>query len=460
LQARQFLHRVGACDAVHDSAERFPQPKCHPETRTKMLDHLRDWTRGIERPWACWDEIDSNDSEDQTTRILWLHGPAGAGKSAIAQSLCQMLEAEGRLTASFFFKRGHPSRGNASRLFGTIAYQLAALPELNSIISRNLANDPAVVDKSFSIQLEKLIIEPCRLANPASPPTIIIDGLDECEGQHVQEEILRCFANPILSPLPVYLLIASRPEPHISETFRGTSLKGQHRRVNVDQSFEDVRKYLHDEFARIRTDHQQTMTNIPSPWPSSSVMDELVEKSSGYFVYASTVIKFVDDKYHRPSDRLDIVTGLEEPDSGSPFAALDQLYSQILSQVSVSARPRVLHILAIIASDLEFGVKPIERLLELKPGDVRLALRRLHSVIYIDESDDNDEFHQPSHHHASFRDYLQDSTRSGIFYIGGPQLRIDLALFILKVYSLQYDNMDPRDHNLDRRDDRPVAAVA
>ncbi|KAJ7815791.1 hypothetical protein B0H14DRAFT_2375034, partial [Mycena olivaceomarginata] len=298
--------------AFHNSAERFPQPKCHPETRAEMLDRL----------------------EHQTTRILWLHGPAGAGKSAIAQSLCQKLEAEGHLVASFFFKREHASRGNAARLFATIAYQLAALPELNSIISRNLANDPAVVNKSFSVQLEKLIIEPCRLANPASPPIVIIDGLDECEGRHVQEEILRSFANPILSPLPVYLLIASRPEPHIGETFQETSLERQHRPVNVDQSFEDVRKYLRDEFTRIHTNHRQTMANISSPWPSSSVMDMLVRKSSGYFVYASTVIKFVDDKNYRPSDRLDIVMGLAEPDSGSPFAALDQLYSQILSQAS------------------------------------------------------------------------------------------------------------------------------
>ncbi|KAJ7810074.1 hypothetical protein B0H14DRAFT_2524431 [Mycena olivaceomarginata] len=355
--ARQFLHRIGACDAFHNSAERFPQPKCHPETRTKMLDRLWDWTRGIERPWTYWDEIDWAPREHRTTRIIWLHGPAGAGKSAIAQSLCQKLEAEDRLVASFFFKREHASRGNATRLFATIAYQLAALPGFNSIISRNLANDPAVVDKSFLVQFEKLIIEPCRLANSASPPIVIIDGLDECEGRHVQEEILRSFANPILSPLPVYLLIASRPEPHISETFQETSLKGQHRRVNVDQSFEDVRKYLRDEFTRIHTNHRQTMANISSPWPSSSVMDELVEKSSGYFVYASTVIKFVDDKNYRPSDRLDVVTGLAEPDSRSPFAALDQLYSQILSRAS--AHPQLLHILAVIATKFFLALSPL-----------------------------------------------------------------------------------------------------
>jgi replication-associated recombination protein RarA len=62
--------------------------------------------------WLSQSDFDSS--------VLWLHGPAGAGKSAIAQSFCQKLEAEDRLGASFFFKRGHPSRGNAKKLFQTV----------------------------------------------------------------------------------------------------------------------------------------------------------------------------------------------------------------------------------------------------------------------------------------------------------------------------------------------------
>jgi hypothetical protein len=56
------------------------------------------------------------------------------------------------------------------------------------------------------------------------------------------------------------------------------------------------------------------MAAVRTPWPSSEIIQELVEKSSGYFVYASTVIKFIDDKNFRPKDRLDILMGLAEPD--------------------------------------------------------------------------------------------------------------------------------------------------
>ncbi|KAJ7191827.1 hypothetical protein B0H12DRAFT_1304935 [Mycena haematopus] len=335
-KARQFLHRVAACDAFHNSAERSLQPKCHPETRMRMLDDLWNWTRGIEPPWTFQDQADAN--RDQHHRILWLHGPAGAGKSAIIQSLCEKLEAEGCLAANFFFKRGSVSRGDASRLFATIVYQLAdplKVPELDAAIFRNLCHDPAIVNKSFSVQLEKLIIEPCRLANLTSPPIIIIDGLDECEGEEVQEEILRCFANCVLeNPLPFYLLIASRPEAYITETFKETPLRGRHHPLNVNQSFDDVRTYLTAEFVRICANHRRTMCTVPSPWPAPQVINHLVEKSSGYFVYASTVIKFIDDRYFRPSDRLDIVMGLAEPHSGVPFAALDQLSNPIGSPSS------------------------------------------------------------------------------------------------------------------------------
>ncbi|KAJ6598310.1 hypothetical protein DFH09DRAFT_903600, partial [Mycena vulgaris] len=48
---------------------------------------------------------------------------------------------------------------------------------------------------------------------------------------------------------------------------------------------------------------------------------------------SSTVIKFIDDKNFRPTERLDIIMGIAESDFGSPFSALDQLYTEILTAV-------------------------------------------------------------------------------------------------------------------------------
>jgi Cdc6-like AAA superfamily ATPase len=184
-----------------------------------MLDVLRNWACGIEPP-KTWDDDESSESssedvdvssssededissssededissssDNNSSPILWLHGPAGAGKSAIAQTLCQKLEEEGRLGASFFFKREHPSRGHAKRLFATIAYQLAlVVPDLNRHISQSVETNPSLVDKSLSTQLRKLIVEPCQQSTSTHTLIVVIDGLDECEDQKVQQEML------------------------------------------------------------------------------------------------------------------------------------------------------------------------------------------------------------------------------------------------------------------------------
>ncbi|KAJ7035191.1 hypothetical protein C8F04DRAFT_1233840 [Mycena alexandri] len=421
-----ILHRTSAGDAFHDSAERYPQPRCHPETRTQILEDLWTWSSG----------------NNPSSTVLWLYGPAGAGKSAIAQSLCQKLESEGRLGGSFFFKRGHPSRGNAKKLFPTIAYQLALLknlPDLTGAISQRVEDDPSILDRSLSTQLQDLILEPCQRGLGGRILVIIIDGLDECQGQDVQQEILRSIGNAIHKPhLSLRLLIASRPEPHIGEMFGAHPLKRCHRPVNIEQSFKDIQKYLQKEFQRIHREHHETMAGVSSPWPSKEVVKHLVKKSSGYFVHASTVIRFIDDKNFRPTDRLRIIIGLAKPDFGSPFAALDRLYTQIL--LDVPAQSRVLKILAVISAKFvkfNLSISYIEQLLEWKPGDVRLALRGLSSVIKIPE-DNTDGL---TVHHASFLDFLQDPIRAGTFYIGASHHRADLARHILKAYSDKYKDL-------------------
>ncbi|KAF8129134.1 hypothetical protein K438DRAFT_879025 [Mycena galopus ATCC 62051] len=423
-----LLHSASADAAVHDSAENYCQPKCHPETRVKMLEDIWKWS------------LDS----DPNCRILWFYGPAGAGKSSVARSFCQKLAESGRLGASFFFQRGHPSRGDGRKLFPTIAYQLCrAAPVFKDIVCRRVEDDPAITSRSLSVQLEQLIIKPCRQSNLNPGLVLVIDGLDECAGRNIQQEILQSFSIH-QEPLPFLVFIASRPEVHLREIFI-SALQGIHRPVNVEQSFKDVWKYLKDEFARIHRDHHETMATVPLPWPTREITDNLIQKSSGYFIYASTVIKFIDDKDFRPTERLQVIIGIREPrpESGSPFAALDALYIQILCAVPHDHRPLIPKILAVVAAKLELSIGNTDQLLELEPGEVRLVLRGLQSVIGAkmwnvwDRSECND-WSPESYivfHHASFHDFLQDPARAGIFYVGSSSLRTDLCRHILKALS-------------------------
>ncbi|KAJ7822060.1 hypothetical protein B0H14DRAFT_2519081 [Mycena olivaceomarginata] len=83
-------------------------------------------------------------------------------------------------------------------------------------------------------------------------------------------------------------------------------------------------------------------------------------------------------------------------------------------------------------ANLDLRIPHIEQLLELKPGDVQLTLRGLHSIVKMDGN-------TVTVHHASFLDFLNNPTRSGTFYVG-PQQRTDLACQISKAFSYRYDD--------------------
>ncbi|KAF7372806.1 NACHT domain-containing protein [Mycena sanguinolenta] len=315
----EILHRVIAVEAIHNSSESYPQPRCHPETRTEMLQDLRGWALddgdpsrklvpSIHWQYGC---------AELRCPILWLYGPAGAGKSAIMQSLCCNLETAGQLGGSFFFKRDHATRGNAKTLFATVAYQLAVrVPCLRAPIAQIVEHDPSIAKQTIAVQMHKLILEPCRGYKNRRTVTILIDGLDECKEQDIQVEILRIIRH---SSPPFRFIIASRPEAHIRDMFNSPLYGGNYLSLNVEQSFDDVRKYLSDEFSRIHHEHW-TMAKVPLPWPSVDILEHLIDKSSGHFIYAATIIKFIDDKNYRPTQRLEMVLG--NTSQGSQFGAL------------------------------------------------------------------------------------------------------------------------------------------
>ncbi|KAJ6456883.1 hypothetical protein C8R45DRAFT_880534, partial [Mycena sanguinolenta] len=394
-----ILHRAVALEAIHDSAESFLQPKCHPETRTKMLKDLHGWVL----------------DPDPKPTVLWLYGPAGAGKSAIMQTLAGQLQEAGRLGACFFFKRGHAACGNAKALFATIAYQLAlSVSWLRTPILEVVENDPSIIARSMGTQMQKLISETCSPYRNHDPLAIIIDGLDECDGHDVQENILHVLRKSCSDyTIPFRFFVASRPEPHIREVFDFPLYSGHYRSFNVEQSFADVRKYLCDEFGRIHREHS-TMAKIPSPWPSEDILEKLVWKSSGHFVYASTTIRFIDDKSYRPTQRLAIVQGADCTGSESAFNPLDQLYMAILSSA-----PRQSELTPVLCAIVNFRVRPeeIDQLFRLAQSETRLLLRGLHSLLVVPSHDDDDD--NPGNkigaHHASFLDFLNNPSRSRNF---------------------------------------------
>ena len=364
--------------------------------------------------------------------IMWLYGPAGAGKSAIAQTIAEMCEEQLILLASFFFSRNDPSRCTAKSLIATIAYQMTLnLPDVRDTILSAIEWDPLIFSKSLVVQVKSLIVAPLQqlaetgfFKNATSRHLIIIDSLDECYDPNVQRNIVEVLANSQRQHrLPLIFLIASRPEQHISFAFNSGVLPGVSTRIALDESYlpdKDIELFLTDKFQEIKLTHP-LRPYIPPLWPLPDVLKQLVSKSSGQFIYASTVIRYVTSIRHKPTHRLDIVLGIRPPQRDLPFSELDALYTHILGDVEDIER--VLEILSAVffcstfPSQLRELTSPIiENFLSLQPGDVQLYLGNLNSIVK----------YEPNFGvrilHATFRDFFVDPTRSKTFWIN-PRAR-------------------------------------
>ncbi|PPQ87780.1 LOW QUALITY PROTEIN: hypothetical protein CVT25_008824 [Psilocybe cyanescens] len=429
------LLEASSLSALHNSGDRFDPPKCHPNTRTAVLQKLIDWFIGK----FGWDNL-----------VLWLYGPTGSGKSAIAQTLAELCTAKNRLLASFFFSRTDPRRNNEKTVVATLAYQLwLHTPESRPIIELIINNNPAIFQLNFDIQFGTLFLDPLLQLSSTGrftsgtpfPNLIIIDGLDECNGADVQNTILNTISNALQqhrSALPFRFLIASRPEYHLTTSFSGAPLYTLAFRLALDDTYKpdkDIRVYLIDSFRDIRKTHIMH-DHLPDSWPSWEDIDKLVAKSSGQFIYAATIIRYVSSPQSNPFDCLKVIQGLLPVNDDRPYAQLDALYISILS--GVKDIRAVLCILGVAFVLTKIKVAPLtvnnlEKFMQLTPGTVRLLLINILSVV-----DASDNYKPIKFLHASFSDFLIDPTRSCQFFIDPSKKHEEAAHFCISAIESCY----------------------
>ena len=264
--------------------------------------------------------------DDQNATIMWLYGSAGAGKSAIAHKIAHRCNLQNLLLASFFFARSDPTRCTAKYLIATIAYQITiSIPGAREKIVATVEKDPPIFTRSLEAQVISLIVKPIRepleagyFNAPTSRRLIIIDGLDECDTLTVQCSILQAIS--LLFDkyrLPLRILVASRQESHLTHCFTTGSLPKFHTTLALDDTYnpdDDIRLFLTDNFRQIKDTHRMRRY-LDDSWPSEDVVERLVKKSSGQFIYASTAVKYVSSIRHHPADRLNVVLGIQPPTS-------------------------------------------------------------------------------------------------------------------------------------------------
>lgn len=434
MAAFDLLYKATAYSALHNSGERFDPPRCHPNTRVAVLDRIMTWAEGH-----------GNGEEAQ---IIWMFGPVGTGKSAIAQTIAERCLAAGLLLAAFFFSRSDATRNHPGSLVATLAYQIRThIVGFEGLIESYISQDPLIFTKSFETQLLALIIKPLQTMaasgglqdiDKASPQLIIIDGLDECRDSAAQSNIIAVISRALQNhKIRLKILIASRPEQSISFAFNSLNHTNLTTRLPLDNTYlpqRDIRILLEDKFNRIKATHPMK-AYIPASWPTPQTIDNLVERSSGQFIYISTLVNFISSIRHRPTDRLEIALGLHPPRRQLPFVELDALYAQILSSVEdIEATLKILSYVILSPFHYQNYVSCIEKFFDLPDGEVYLTLSELEGVVIkISPSGSHGYYYDCiSVQHASFTEFVFDALRSKEFFINSMESHTSFAIQCLR----------------------------
>ncbi len=379
--------------------------------------------------------------------MIWLSGPAGTGKSAVAQTFAERCAEVGRLGASFFFSRPN-DRSDPDTVIPSLVYNLAVCnSNYKSLVAAQLANDPEILrKKTRRTQFKKLIVAPLsqlqtqRRMRIKEPLLVVLDGLDECKGENAQREIVEMISEVIRlkKDFPLIWLISSRPEPHLKYIFSTPDFTVACRREELaidDESIADVDYYLRDGLAGIKAH----FSDVTSPaWPSEQQTTELSWKASGHFGFASTALRYIGDPtYTAPMDRFDVLLSFLQGvrvGNSKPLEAVDTLYTSILNDVPEGILPTTKRILCFVI--FHYFICPFEsaqglcNFLHIDQATFYKAFRQLHSVIDVPPPEVALD-RQIHFYHASFEDYLRDPSRSGKFAIDGNDIDLNLAKLCL-----------------------------
>ncbi|KAI8715244.1 hypothetical protein NCS52_01031700 [Fusarium sp. LHS14.1] len=361
-----------------------------------------------------------------TRSIFWLNGMAGTGKSTLSRTIAQSLASTNKLGANFFFKRSEGDRGTTSRLFTTIAAQLAArVPDLADYIKEAIEKESTIGDKGLQSQFHTLILGPLSkvLSSSESVETLVlvIDAWDECdvEDRHVKL-ILDLFSQARTKGLKVFL--TSRPELPVRIGFH--RVEGEYKHVVLPEIAShvverDLTVFFSHELTAIRSNYNASVPKgeaLPTDWPGNSSIERLVKMASPLFIQAATVCRLLGDQRHGGPDGL--LQDILSYKRANQETQLDATYLPILHILfaGLSERRRVQNlerfksiVASIIILATPLSTKSLSKILSLPRNIIDCQLSLLHSVLSVPQSADA----PVKLLHLSFRDFLVDPEQHG-----------------------------------------------
>ncbi|HUL61908.1 MAG TPA: toll/interleukin-1 receptor domain-containing protein [Methanocella sp.] len=225
------------------------------------------------RTWV-FDELDRWLSDNNASKVFWIMGGPGVGKTAIASWLCAHRP---EIAAFHLCRYDDVQKRDPRRAVTSIAYQLSTqLPDYEERLHRVNMDDLSSLDAR--VLFDQLIVQPfnANYPDPERDIVVLIDALDEAtvEGKNELADLLS--ASFQRTPVWLRLIITSRPSPEVMVPLQAYSpLKID---ITDPRNNEDVRAYLMRELSQAKGDVKPQQ------------IEGIVRKSSGLFLYAEWIV--------------------------------------------------------------------------------------------------------------------------------------------------------------------------
>jgi hypothetical protein len=308
-----------------------------------------------------------------------------------------------------------------------------AIPTSEATSSGVIKEDPTLAHASLISQLENLLVNP--LFGKDISCVIVIDALDECIDDEPSSAILSVLGRFVKQVPLVKFFITGRPEPRIRSGFRLPLLEPLTQifllhGVELSSIDNDIRLYLTQRLTAIAK--RRSDLDLSDPWPQDNEIEALTKKSSGLFIFASTLVKFVASEHHEPNERLRLVLSKGSGTTHEGRTGIDSLYSQVLCHAFLDIRESAVFddvrgvLGAIVLAFIPLSRRELSRILHIPASTIRTTLRHLHSVVLVPD----DESKKIRVFHKSFPDFLQDNKRctDSRFHINSVAHHGDMAL--------------------------------
>ena len=332
-------------------------------------------------------------------------------------------------------------------------------------------DNPLIFDQSLGAQIHSLVIRPI-MSLPgkydAIPHAILIDGVDECHDEGHQVELIRAIhAELLLRETPFRVFIASRPEWALRNALQPHGhLHGLTYHIRLSDVYDataDIRRTL---WRRLR--EVGACSSFPSAqdplWPPEEVIETIVQAASGQYIYVATVIRYVSERRASPVERLRaFLAWSSSGEEANPFAALDLLYTNILSRAKEAYEaagnkgdfcvllqayayffnPEGGYFFPIDTADKSVATFGHDRLLSMDDGACELLISDLRSLLGIAGPAPGHARPGPTlnFYHQSFKDFLQNPNRSKHLHV--PRQAVDryLAECLLRYFARSAERM-------------------